>query len=177
MGSPPRPHAVLIPQPAQGHVTPMLQLAKVLHSKGFYITYVNSEYNHKRLLRSRGPDSLNGLEDFRFEAIPDGLPQSDDDDVTQDIAELCISTTKNSLVPFRDLLVRLNNLPGVPPVSCAIADGVMSFAQRVAEEMGILALVFWTTSACGFMGYLHFSELIRRGYTPLKGKLATNFFS
>lgn len=176
MGSPPRPHAVLIPQPAQGHVTPMLQLAKVLHSKGFHITYVNSEYNHKRLVRSRGSDSLSGLEDFRFEAIPDGLLPSDNDDVTQDIAELCISTTKNSLVPFRDLLIRLNNSPGVPMVSCVIADGVMSFAQRVAEKMGILSLVFWTTSACGFMGYLHFSELIRRGYTPLKGKLAANPF-
>jgi hypothetical protein len=45
----------------------------------------------------------------------------------------------------------------------------MSFAQRVAEDMGIPSLVFWTTSACGFMGYLHFAELVRRGYVPLKG--------
>ncbi|TVU28584.1 hypothetical protein EJB05_20106, partial [Eragrostis curvula] len=44
----------------------------------------------------------------------------------------------------------------------------MTFAQRVANEMGILALVFWTTSACGFMGYLHFKELMDRGYVPLK---------
>jgi hypothetical protein len=35
--------------------------------------------------------------------------------------------------------------------------------------MAIPALVFWTTSACGFMGYLHFAELIDRGYVPLKG--------
>ncbi|KAJ1696242.1 hypothetical protein LUZ63_004754 [Rhynchospora breviuscula] len=163
-----KPHAVLIPQPAQGHVTPMLQLGKVLHSRGFYITYVNSEYNHRRFLRSRGgPGSLKGLKDFRFESIPDGLPLSDDD-VTQDIAELCVSCTKHSAAPFRELLIRLNNSSENPPVSCVIADGVMSFAQRVAEELGILALVFWTTSACGFMGYLHFSELIQRGYTPLK---------
>jgi hypothetical protein len=164
-----RPHAVLIPQPAQGHVTPMLQLAKLLHSRGFYITYVNSEYNHRRFLRSRGLDSLNGFDDFQFESIPDGLPLSDDDNVTQDIAELCVSTTKNSAAPFRELLIRLNNSTQKPPVSCVVADGVMSFAQRVAEELGILALVFWTTSACGFMGYLHFSDLIERGYTPLKG--------
>ncbi|KAJ3695822.1 hypothetical protein LUZ60_001199 [Juncus effusus] len=165
--SSPRPHAVLIPQPAQGHVTPMLQLAKILHSKGFFITYVNSQYNDKRFLRANGPDSLNGLEDFKFESIPDGLPPSDDD-VTQDIADLCISTTKKSADPFRDLLIRLNNCLNNPPVSCVIADGVMSFAQRIAEELGILALVFWTTSACGFNGYLHFAELIQRGYTPLK---------
>lgn len=164
-----RPHAVLIPQPAQGHVTPMLHLAKALHARGFHITYVNSEYNHRRLLRSRGPGSLAGAGGFRFEAVPDGLPPSDNDDVTQDIAALCLSTTEHSAAPFRDLLARLNSTPGAPPVSCVVADGVMSFAQRVAEEMGILALVFWTTSACGFMGYLHFAELIRRGYVPLKG--------
>nr|CAB3448062.1 unnamed protein product [Digitaria exilis] len=165
---PRRAHAVLIPQPAQGHVTPMLHLAKALHARGFHVTYVNSEYNHRRLLRSRGPASLAGADGFRFEAVPDGLPPSDNDDVTQDIAALCLSTTEHSAAPFRDLLARLNATTGCPPVTCVIADGVMSFAQRVAEDMGILALVFWTTSACGFMGYLHFAELIRRGYVPLK---------
>jgi hypothetical protein len=46
----------------------------------------------------------------------------------------------------------------------------MSFAQRIAEDMGIPDLVFWTTSACGFMGYHpHFVELVTRGYVPLKG--------
>jgi hypothetical protein len=164
-----RAHAVLIPQPAQGHVTPMLHLAKALHARGFFVTYVNSEYNHRRLLRSSGPGALAGAAGFRFEAVPDGMPESGNDDVTQDIAALCVSTTRHSAEPFRELLVRLNSTPGTPPVSCVIADGVMSFAQRVAEEMGILALVFWTTSACGFMGYLHFAELIRRGYVPLKG--------
>lgn len=169
-----QPHAVLVPQPAQGHVTPMLHLAKALHARGFHVTFVNSEYNHRRVLRSRGPGSLDGVDGFRFEAIPDGLPPPSDsghnDDVTQDIAALCLSTTKNSAAPFRALLSRLKeNDDGTPPVSCVIADGVMSFAQRVAEEVGVPALLFWTTSACGFVGYLHFAELVRRGYVPLKG--------
>ncbi|KAG0471201.1 hypothetical protein HPP92_015747 [Vanilla planifolia] len=162
------PHAVLIPEPAQGHVTPFIHLAKLLHRRGFYITFVNSEYNHRRLLKSRGPNSLNGVDGFRFEAIPDGLPPSDDDDVTQDIAQLCLSQAKHSVVPFRDLLQRLNTTLDSPAVTCVVADGVMTFAYKVAEEMGIPAVLFWTTSACGFMGYLHFAELIRRGYTPFK---------
>ncbi|AQK56475.1 7-deoxyloganetin glucosyltransferase [Zea mays] len=169
MGSNARPHAVLIPYPAQGHVTPLLQLAKVLHSRGFFVTYVNSEYNHRRLLRSRGADSLAGLDDFRFETIPDGLPPSgSDDDVTQDIPALCESLSRSGAAPFRDLLARLNGMPGRPPVTCVVLDNFMSFAQRVASEMGILAVVFCTMSACGFMGYLHFKELMDRGYVPLK---------
>ena len=69
-----KPHAVCVPFPAQGHINPMLKLAKILHYKGFHITFVNTEYNHKRLLKSRGLDSLNALPSFQFETIPDGLP-------------------------------------------------------------------------------------------------------
>ena len=91
-----QPHVVMIPYPAQGHVTPLLQLANVLHSRGFFVTYVNTEYSHRRLLRSRGAGSLDGLDDFRFETIPDGLPPSgNDDDVTQDIPTLFESLLRN----------------------------------------------------------------------------------
>ncbi|CAJ2644164.1 unnamed protein product [Trifolium pratense] len=89
------PHVVCIPYPAQGHINPMLKLAKLLHFKGgFHVTFVNTEFNHKRLLKARGPNSLNGLSSFRFETIPDGLPESDVD-ATQDIPSLCESTKLN----------------------------------------------------------------------------------
>ncbi|KAH7683817.1 UDP-glucuronosyl/UDP-glucosyltransferase protein [Dioscorea alata] len=167
--SPQRPHAVIIPYPAQGHITPMLHLAKLLHLHGFFITYVNSIYNHQRLLRSR-PSSqfLHPLHDFRFEAIPDGLPPSDDTDITQDIPELCLSTRDNCGPPLMDLVMKLNDSDGVPPVTCIIADVFMSFTLKVGEKLGIPVLLFVTMSACGFMAYLHFFELIQRGYTPLK---------
>jgi len=85
-----KPHAVLVPFAAQGHVTPMLKLGKILHFWGFHVTFVNTEYNHRRLLRSRGAGALDGLPGFRFATIPDGLPPSDAD-VTQDGASLCRS--------------------------------------------------------------------------------------
>ena len=146
----------------------MLKLAKLLHSLGFHITFVNTEFNHRRLLKSRGPNSLDGLPSFRFETIPDGLPLTDVD-ATQDIPSLCVSTPKHSLVPFKNLLQKLNSLPEVPPVSCVVSDGVMSFTLDAAQELGIPEVLFWTTSACGFMGYLHYKGLVEKGFTPLKG--------
>ncbi|KAL0360978.1 UNVERIFIED_CONTAM: 7-deoxyloganetin glucosyltransferase [Sesamum radiatum] len=164
-----KPHAVCIPFPAQGHINPMLKLAKLLHHNGFHITFVNTEYNHQRLLKSRGPDSLKGLPSFRFETIPDGLPPSDAADATQDIPSLCQSTTTTCLAPFRDLLAKLNDTGSsdVPPVSCIVSDGVMSFTVEAAEELGIPEILFWTTSACGFFAYTQYEKLIEKGYSPL----------
>ncbi|XP_075518827.1 7-deoxyloganetin glucosyltransferase-like [Primulina tabacum] len=165
-----KPHAVCIPFPAQGHINPMLKLAKLLNHKGFHITFVNTEYNHRRLLRSRGPYSLDGLPSFKFETIPDGLPPSDAD-ATQDVPSLCYSTSTTCLSPLRDLMKRLNGSgrsSDLPPVTCIVTDGVMSFALEAAEEFRIPGVLFWTTSACGFYGYTQYATLVQKGYIPLK---------
>ncbi|KAL0342910.1 UNVERIFIED_CONTAM: Linamarin synthase 2 [Sesamum angustifolium] len=162
-----KPHVVLVPYPSQGHVTPLMTLAKLLHARGFYVTFVNTEFNHGRLIRSRGWESVAGLPDFRFETIPDGLPPSLED-ATQDVPALCDSTRKNCLGPFRELLSRLGATPNVPPVSCVVSDGVMSFAVRAAEEIGVPEVQFWTASVCSFIGYLNFREIVRRGISPFK---------
>lgn len=160
-----KPHAVCIPYPAQGHINPMLKLAKLLCFRGLHITFVNTEFNHKRLVKSRGPNSLDDLPSFQFKTIPDGLPPSDED-ATQDIRYLCASTRKNCLDPFRDLLSQLNH--DGPPVTCIVSDGAMSFTLDAAQELAIPDVLFWTTSACGFMGYLQYRNLIDKGFIPLK---------
>ncbi|TKY56268.1 7-deoxyloganetin glucosyltransferase [Spatholobus suberectus] len=161
-----KPHAVCVPFPAQGHINPMLKLAKLLHFKGFHITFVNTEYNHKRLLKARGPDSLDGLPSFRFETIPDGLPEPDVDD-TQDIPSLCDSTRRTCSPHFKNLLGKINN-SDAPPVTCIVSDGAMSFTLEAAEELGVPEVLFWTTSACGFMCYVQYEQLIEKDLTPLK---------
>ncbi|KAL3514178.1 hypothetical protein ACH5RR_026895 [Cinchona calisaya] len=105
-----KPHAVCIPYPAEGHIKPMLKY--------------------------RGPDALNGLPDFQFKTIPDGLPPSDVLDATQDIPSLCESTSTHCLSPFKDLLANLNDYSSskVPQVSCVVSDGAMSFTLAAAQE-------------------------------------------
>ncbi|XP_026434303.1 linamarin synthase 1-like [Papaver somniferum] len=161
------PHVVLVPYPSQGHITPFMELGKLLHSRGFHITLVNTEFNHKRLLRASGLEALNAYRGFKFETIPDGLPPSDRD-ATQDVPSLCVATRKNLFGPFIDLVKnKLNSSSSSPTVTCIIADGVMSFATKAAKELGILAVRFWTASACSFIGYLQFREVINRGLVPV----------
>ncbi|ESQ34557.1 hypothetical protein EUTSA_v10007489mg [Eutrema salsugineum] len=162
-----KPHAVCVPFPAQGHINPMMKVAKLLHAKGFHVTFVNTVYNQNRLIRSRGQKALDGFPSFRFKSIPDGLPEIDGDKM-QDVPSLCESTMKNCLTPFKELIRRINVEDDVPPVSCIVADGLMTFTLDVAEELGVPEVLFWTTSACGFMAYLHFYRFIEEGLSPLK---------
>ncbi|CAN1147701.1 7-deoxyloganetin glucosyltransferase [Linum perenne] len=162
-------HVVCIPYPAQGHLNPMMKLAKLLHSRGgFHISYVNTDYNHRRLLKSRGSATLDGLPDFRFHSIPDGLPHSEFEDATQDIPALCESTKNTCTAPFRDLLLKLNASSDIPPVSYVISDACMSFTLDATKELGIPEVVFWTPSACGVLGYANYRRLAEEGLFPLK---------
>uniref|UniRef100_A0A0E0NGV2 Glycosyltransferase n=1 Tax=Oryza rufipogon TaxID=4529 RepID=A0A0E0NGV2_ORYRU len=170
-----QPHAVCLPFPAQGHITPMMKLAKVLHSRGFHVTFVSTEYNHRRLVRSRGAAAAAGIPGFRFATIPDGLPPSDAD-ATQDPPSLSYSTMTTCLPHFRKLLADLNNRlapdddDAAPPVTCVVADHLMGFSLDAAAELGVPCALFWTASACGYMGYRNFRLLIDMGIIPLKGE-------
>ncbi|KAL0312412.1 UNVERIFIED_CONTAM: 7-deoxyloganetin glucosyltransferase [Sesamum radiatum] len=93
-----KPHAVFVPFPAQSHITASLKLAKLLHHRGFHITFVNTEFNHNRLLKSKGSTFLENLPDFRFETFPDGLPPSDAD-ATQSVPALCESMPRKQFGP------------------------------------------------------------------------------
>lgn len=53
----------------------------------------------------------------------------------------------------------------------------MSFTLDAAQELGIPEILFWTTSACGFMGYLHYHHLVKKGLTPFKGSIMKLFDS
>ncbi|WOH11575.1 hypothetical protein DCAR_0831065 [Daucus carota subsp. sativus] len=164
-----KPHALCIPYPAQGHITPMLKLAKLLHHKGFHISFVNTDFNHRRLVKSNGLQALDGLPDFRFYSIPDGLPPSNPD-ATQDVPLMCKYIPINCLAPFSKLISELNNtsVSHVPPVTCIVSDGVMSFTLKAAQQFGIPEVLFWTASACGLIAYMQYSQLVDRGYIPLQ---------
>ena len=170
-----KPHAVCIPGPAQSHIKAVLKLAKLLHRRGFYVTFVNTEFNHKRFLKSLGPNSLNGFPDFQFETIPDGLPDSNEDS-TQDLTLLCDSVRKEFLAPFRDLLMKLNNTETNPPVTCIVSDCFMSmFSIVAAEEIGVPIALFFTVSASTFMGFKQFRTLVQKGLAPFKGEYITSY--
>ncbi|KAL7595923.1 hypothetical protein Lser_V15G30972 [Lactuca serriola] len=161
-----KPHAICIPVPAQGHINPMLKLAKILHSKGFLITFVNTEFNHQRLLRSRGSDALDGIPSFRFESIPDGLPPPENLDATQNVYDICRSIQENCLGPFKTLIAKLSE--SFSPVTCIVSDLLMGFTIDAGKELGIPAFLLYTGGAGALICYDQYPNLVDNGLMPLK---------
>ncbi|KAI3726581.1 hypothetical protein L1987_66379 [Smallanthus sonchifolius] len=160
-----KPHVVFIPFPGQSHVKAMLKLAEVLHHKGLQITFVNTDFVHKRFLESSGPHCLDGAPGFRFESIPDGVPNSSEVSIST-ARELVLRPIQTNflLAPFIDLLTNLEN-----PPTCIISDGFLSvFTIDAAQKLGIQVMMYWTVAACGFMGIYHIQSLIDKGIAPLK---------
>ncbi|KAG8477300.1 hypothetical protein CXB51_030513 [Gossypium anomalum] len=49
-----KPHVLVIPYPAQGHVIPLMELSQNLAKEGTKISFVNTVFNHKRVLDALG---------------------------------------------------------------------------------------------------------------------------
>uniref|UniRef100_A0A0D3HC78 Uncharacterized protein n=1 Tax=Oryza barthii TaxID=65489 RepID=A0A0D3HC78_9ORYZ len=67
----PRAHALILPYPAQGHVIPLMELAYCLIDRGFAVTFVNTEHNHRRvvaILKRKKNSLLSKL--FRYDSTP-----------------------------------------------------------------------------------------------------------
>ncbi|XP_010063153.2 7-deoxyloganetin glucosyltransferase [Eucalyptus grandis] len=163
-----KPHAVCIPFPAQSHIGAMLKLAKLLHHKGFHISFVNTEFNHRRLARARGPEFTDGmLSDFQFLTIPDGLPPSDLDAI-QDIKMLCESTRNYMVSPINDLVSSLGSNPSVPPVTCIISDGFMTLVTSpAASKFGIPLIHFFPVPSSALMAMKQLRALGENGVASL----------
>ncbi|KAF8397372.1 hypothetical protein HHK36_016285 [Tetracentron sinense] len=168
----PQPHVLIFPFPVQGHVNSMLKLAELLCNAGLLVTFLNSDYNHNRLLRLETTDlhaRFTRWPGFRFETITDGLP--DDHPRSGEYLNDIFDSIKMITKPlFRKMLVSLRRSSDIrPPVTCIIADGIMTFAIDVAEELEIPIISFRTISACSFWAYFCIPKLIEAGELPFKG--------
>ncbi|CAK9165232.1 unnamed protein product [Ilex paraguariensis] len=146
---------LLFPLPLQGHITPMLQLANILHSKGFSITIIHTHFN--------SPNQFN-YPQFTFEPISDGL--SENDASTIDVLALISLLNSNCVEPFRDCLARLLSEVAEEPFACLITDAVWYFTQAVVDSLKLPRIVIHTTSVCSFLAFAALPLLREKGYLP-----------
>ncbi|XP_058099718.1 UDP-glycosyltransferase 76B1-like [Magnolia sinica] len=126
------PHLVILPLPFQGHVNPMFQLANLLHSKGFSITIIHTNFH--------SPNPSN-FPNFHFEFIADDL--SDGKIWIEDPISAVYILNDTCQEPLHDCLSRLLS-DGL--VTCIIADEAFYGTKDVADQLKLLRILLGTTA-------------------------------
>ncbi|XP_010923187.1 UDP-glycosyltransferase 76F1 [Elaeis guineensis] len=145
---------VLFPAPFQGHINPMFHLASLLHSRGFSITILHTNFN--------SPDPTN-YPNYHFVSVPSGLTTS-----TDDVVAMILSLNANCEGPFRDQMSRMRLERGGEPIACVVVDALLYSGQAVAKQLGLPTLVLRTGSAASFNMFIAFPLLWKRGYLPIQ---------
>lgn len=124
---------VLVPFPAQGHVTPFMQLGQALIQKGFSITVVQGELNQ-----------VTHIPGFRFVTIPESLHVSQLK--TLGPVEFLTKLNKTIEASFKDCISQLL-LQHDNDIACIIYDELMYFSEAAAKEFKLPSVIFSTVSA------------------------------
>ena len=175
-----KPHAVIIPLFYQGHVTPTINLALELASKGFTITFVNTKYIHQQITKALNKQSKEleddhyidiftearnyGL-DIRYTTMSDGFPLSYD---------RLLNNTEFNEAAFYVFPAHVDELIGKlvqddPSVSCLITDTFYTWTSRIARKYNLVNISFWTEPALVFTLYYNLDLLVKNGHFASNG--------
>ncbi|XP_071701631.1 UDP-glycosyltransferase 83A1-like [Rutidosis leptorrhynchoides] len=166
-----RPHVLVIPYPAQGHVIPTMELAQCLVKQGVKVTFVNTEVNHKLVTSTWFEKDVFG-DLMQMVCIPDGLELWED---RADLFKLTSSILKTMPSKLETLIETINKEDS-NKVTCIIADACMGWAIKIAKKMDIKRSAFWPASVATLSTMLSFqklidNEIINKKGVPLNGKI------
>ncbi|KAL2335442.1 hypothetical protein Fmac_016655 [Flemingia macrophylla] len=142
------PTVLALPFPAQGHVNPMMTLSQKLVENGCKVHFVNTDFNHKRVLSSivEHQDGHDHESLLKLVSIPDGLGPDDDRNDQGKLCEAIPRTMPATLEKFiEDVHVK-----GDDRISFIVADLCMAWALDVASKLGIKGAVLCPGSATLF---------------------------
>ncbi|KAL3628432.1 hypothetical protein CASFOL_027478 [Castilleja foliolosa] len=143
-----QPHFALLPFMAQGHMIPMVDIARLLAKRGLTITILITPYNHKRIKATIDRAIISGskinISHLKFPNVEAGLPKG--------CENLDMVPSMDESLKFFKATTMLENqveeiLPNLEPYpSCLISDMCYPWTRNVATKLGIPRLVFHGTS-------------------------------
>ncbi|XP_031491403.1 UDP-glycosyltransferase 83A1-like [Nymphaea colorata] len=139
-----RPHVLLLPYPAQGHVKPLMEFAHRLAEEGFMVTFVNTDFLHSRIVMSL-PETFPSeySERIRLASIPDGLDFQDDRWNFKEMSNAMLHVMPRFL---EELILKINE-DEKEKITFMIVDGMIGNLLSVAVKLEIRRAVFWPASA------------------------------
>ncbi|GLJ55184.1 hypothetical protein SUGI_1184230 [Cryptomeria japonica] len=148
-----KPHVVAVPFPALGHFIPFLDLARLLASNGFAVSYVTTPANVSRLQNHIVKSATNGL-DIRLVPIPtpvvEGLQGFESTDLVAPDSKSrrhIFELAKYLQNPFDTWMEQQFHQQTVPPPVCIVYDMFMGWAVDTAQKFDVASILFHTCGA------------------------------
>nr|XP_043608153.1 UDP-glycosyltransferase 83A1-like [Erigeron canadensis] len=154
-----KPHVLLMPGPAQGHVVPMMELAQRLVKKGVKITFINTDFTHEAVTKNWFEKHGTCDDVLQMVSLPDGLEPGED---RNEFGKLMLSLQRFTSTKLNELIETINKDED-NKITCVIADCWMGWAIRVAKKMGIRGVAFCPASTATLATMMSVKQLIDDG--------------
>jgi hypothetical protein len=166
------PAVVLVPFPAQGHVTPMLHLARALAALGgVAATVAVPDFIHRRIAGTTKTDGADVGDGVALASIPSGVA-----DVVgagpPGYADFGHAMEHHMPAHLERLLTRARAETGCR-VACVVVDVLASWAVPVAERCGVPVAGFWVGMLASYRVVAAIPELMEKGVISESGKACT----
>eukprot|EP00253_Pinus_taeda_P005673 PITA_05673 len=170
-----RPHVVVVPLPAQGHINALMHFSKTLAARGLLITFLTTERLHHRIFRRPHQEISAILQDhhglhIRFQVMPDGM-LPDGGGATK-IGEL-FEALQTKIGPVMEQILWKVNEDG-PPITCILSDSFFASTHQVAASLKVPRVVFWPYCAAASVAQANTQLLISQGFIPIKAEDVKN---
>lgn len=149
---------MMLPFAAQGHVMPLMELSHRLVEHGFEVVFVNTDFNHARILAAMaGATPAGGIHLVSF---PDGM---DPDGDRTDIGKV-LDGLPAAMLGGLEETIRSRDIRWV------VADVSMSFALELVHTVGVRVALFSTYSAATFALRMQLPRMLEDGILDETGK-------
>ncbi|CAN6268606.1 unnamed protein product [Urochloa humidicola] len=163
------PAVLLVPFPAQGHVTPMLQLARALAAHGAAPTVAVPDFIHRRI-SGAGCCAAGGV---ALVSIPSGIAENagvgSGSDATPGFGAIEHAMEHHMPAHLERMLTSSPPRGSRPAVACVVVDVLASWAVPVAARCGVPVAGFWPAMLASYRVVAAIPELIERGLISESG--------
>lgn len=170
-----RPHVVVVPLPAQGHINALIHFSKTLAARGLLITFLTVERLQHRICRRPHQEISAILRDhhdlhIRFRFMPDGMLP--DGAAATKIGEV-FEALQTKVGPVMEQILRKVNEEG-PPITCILSDSFFAATHQVAASLKVPRVLFWPYCAAASVAQANTQLLISQGFIPVKAEDVKN---